>query len=148
MPHLFYQHIAMQHTDAMGIVYFANYLALAEQARAALLREAGLPLQSLAIDFGGAFAVRNIQATFLKPAHLGDQVRIQTALTEASGATATLAQDIFRESNLLVQTRVCLAWIQNNGRVGRIPSTLIRALETHLPDAEGKVADHLPAQRR
>ena len=46
-------------TDAVGIVYHANYLRFAERARTEFLRLAGIDQRPLAADRGVAFAVRS-----------------------------------------------------------------------------------------
>ena len=55
-------------TDLAGIVYYANYLKFIERARSEWVRSIGLDQNVLRKDHGLVFAVRKIEADYLKSA--------------------------------------------------------------------------------
>lgn len=68
--------VRFQDTDAAGVVYFANGLALCHEAYEASLAESGVPLRSF---FGGSIvAVPIVHASidFLQPLYCGDRLLI------------------------------------------------------------------------
>jgi len=63
------------HTDQMGVVYYANYLVYFEMARAAMLREVGLPYGELEKQ-GLALPVIEASCLYKHPARYDDEVRV------------------------------------------------------------------------
>ena len=57
--HILPLRVYYEDTDAIGIVYYANYLKFAERARTEMLRMVGIQQQAMSRDFGLAFAVRD-----------------------------------------------------------------------------------------
>ena len=55
-------------TDLAGIVYYANYLKFIERARSEWVRNLGLDQNVLRKDHGIVFAVRKVEADYLKSA--------------------------------------------------------------------------------
>ena len=53
-------------TDLAGIVYYANYLKFIERARSEWVRNIGLDQNVLRNDFGIVFAVRKVEADYIK----------------------------------------------------------------------------------
>ena len=70
-------------TDAMGIVYYANYLKFFERARTEWLRDLGFAksgAEMLGDSQQIAFVVRRCDIRFLKPAYHDDWLRIESML--------------------------------------------------------------------
>lgn len=111
-------------TDAAGIVYYANYLKMAERARTELLRLLGLDHRAMRESFGCAFAVRRCSVDYRRPARLDDLVTIRTRLTGLSGARMDLAQDVLRGEELLAALVVDLVMLGEGLRPVRIPAAL------------------------
>jgi acyl-CoA thioester hydrolase len=108
-------------TDAVGIVYYANYLKFIERARTEALLARGLGLASLRERHGVAFVVREVTARYLAPARLEDQLVVTTRLVSLDRARIVLAQDVLRDGQALVKCRLDLACIGPTGRPVRIP---------------------------
>jgi tol-pal system-associated acyl-CoA thioesterase len=72
-------------TDAAGIVYYANYLRFIERGRTEFLRALGHDQHRLMKE-GVAFAVRSVQAEYLKPARLDDLLTVDTTIAELGRA--------------------------------------------------------------
>ena len=126
--HVFVVRVYFEDTDAIGIVYNANYLKFAERARTEMLRELGLEHARMIGEEKRAFAVRRCTAEFTKPARLDDLLEVHTRLLTVSGASCDLIQDVKRQSVTLVTLRFNLACMTVSGRATRIPPALRTAL--------------------
>lgn len=115
-------------TDAAGIVYYANYLRFIERGRTELLRSLGHAQHQLMLE-GVAFAVRSVDAQFLKPAKLDDLLTIETAVVGLGRAQVTFVQRILRENELLLDAKIRVACI-DPGRGKPVP--MPRALHQQL----------------
>ena len=115
-------------TDAVGVVYHANYLRFAERARTEMLRCLGLEHGSLSARLGLAFTVRRCVIDYLAPARLDDRLEVRTGLIRLGGASLDLEQRIFRNDRILVRMDVRLALISSVLRAVRLPQALIDAL--------------------
>ena len=122
-------------TDAMGIVYYANYLRFFERARTEFLRAGGFEKSGSDVngsDEKQAFVVRRCDIRFLKPAYHDDLLRIESQLLAPQNGkkplTIDMAQNIYRDndkkSELLVRFRVNLALVNQNGKVATLPDNL------------------------
>ena len=108
-------------TDAGGVVYYANYLKFAERARSELLRAFGVSQKALAEAGGPIFTVRRVEADFLRPAYLDDELEVRTTVLEHGGARVAMGQVIGRDQEDLVRMRVEIACVNAKGRATRIP---------------------------
>ncbi len=97
-------------TDAAGIVYYANYFRFIERGRTELLRTLGHDQNEL-MQGGIAFAVRSVNAEFLKPAKLDDLLTIQTAIAKLGRAQVSFAQRVLRDNELLLEANIRVACI-------------------------------------
>jgi acyl-CoA thioester hydrolase len=101
-------------TDALGMVYHANYLRYFERARVEWLRALGVELPELAARQRQAFVVRRVDITYLRPAALGDQVEATVEVINIRGCDVELRQTIVRGAQLLTQARVQIVYIDLN----------------------------------
>jgi acyl-CoA thioester hydrolase len=122
-------------TDAVGVVYHANYLRFAERARTEMLRCLGLEHSALSARLELAFTVRRCAVDYLAPARLDDRLEVRTGLTRLGGASLDLEQRILRDERLLVRMDVRLALISPALRAVRLPQALIEALAPLRHDA-------------
>ena len=117
-------------TDAGGVVYYANYLRFLERARTELLRSLGFGQAVLAEQAGIAFAVRSLNAEFLKPARLDDQLEVSTGIESLGRAQAVFEQRIERAGETLLTARVRLACLDlARGRATAIPDDIHEAFK-------------------
>ncbi|MBX9847848.1 MAG: tol-pal system-associated acyl-CoA thioesterase [Rhodocyclaceae bacterium] len=93
-------------TDAAGVVYYANYLRFIERARTDWLRTLGVDQGSLIATHGIAFAVRSLQADYLKPARLDDELFVHSTLEEVGRAQVVFQQNVLRGQELLFSATV------------------------------------------
>lgn len=126
--HRFECRVYYEDTDLAGIVYHANYLKFIERARSTLVREAGVDQMALKRDLGLVFAVRDLRATYLRPARLDDVLEVRTVPGQASPARLTFAQDVFRGPERLFSAEVTVICLHDSGRPVRLPAEICRKL--------------------
>lgn len=123
MLHEYFARIYYQDTDAAGIVYHANYLALAERARTEALREMGAPHARLIEEHGVMFVVRRVNLHYQRPARIDEVIRITTSFRAVNAASVTLHQNFWRDSDSLAVLELGLACVRvGDGRPARIPA--------------------------
>jgi acyl-CoA thioester hydrolase len=111
-----------QDTDAGGIVYHANYLAFAERARTEALRAMEIPHTDMLARHGVMFVVRRAVLDYQRPARLDDELVVETRIRQVGGATATLRQNFWRDSDSLAVLEVSLGCVRpGTGRAARMP---------------------------
>ncbi|AWB47654.1 tol-pal system-associated acyl-CoA thioesterase [Gemmobacter aquarius] len=127
--HEFPVRVYYEDTDLAGIVYYANYLKFIERARSEWVRGLGIDQGALKRDHGIVFAVRRVEADYLRPARFDDLLRVTTALVELGGARIVLDQAVWRGDEALFTARVVLVCLSDAGSAARMPADL-RALLT------------------
>jgi acyl-CoA thioester hydrolase len=84
---------------------------------------------------GFAFVVRSMQLEYLKPARMDDVLDIVTAPEEVKGASITLAQQVRRGDDVLVDAKVRVAFV-SGGRARPIPKPLRLAMKAGVANSE------------
>jgi len=115
-------------TDAVGLVYHANYLKFAERARTEMLRRLGIEQGRLRAETGVSFVVRRGTLDFRTPARLDDDLVVATTLRALGAASLELDQAVRRGGESLVLLSFQIAAIGRNGRPQRLPAALRTAL--------------------
>ena len=121
--HEFTLRVYHEDTDLAGIVYYANYLKFIERGRSEWVRERGVDQARLREETGVVFAVRRVEADYLRPAVFGDTLTVQTDLVDLGGARIVLDQAVLRGAERLFVARVTLVCLGPSGAV-RIPADL------------------------
>lgn len=116
-------------TDSVGIVYYANYFKFIERARTELLRECGINHQKLYSDFGLKIAVWKVEAHYIHPAMVDDQLSVVTYYDDCTGAKIKLQQFVRRSNKVLFESLVTLVCIDRRFRPARIPLVLRNAVK-------------------
>ncbi len=123
-------------TDAGGVVYYANYLRMAERARTEMLRLMGVNHAEAARTDGIALAVRRCEVDYLRPARLDDALHIHTRLLKVGGASMNMEQIIRRAGEDLVRMTLRIACVSRAGGAARLPDRLQSALQKFLTEHE------------
>lgn len=129
MPHHFSTRVYYEDTDMAGIVYYANYLKYIERARSAWIADLGIDQKRLKDQEGIVFAVRRVEADYLKPAVFDDVLSVTTMLAEIKPARLFLAQDISRDGEVLFRSKVTIIAMDLEGRPKRLPALLQQKLQ-------------------
>ncbi len=111
-------------TDLAGIVYYANFLRFIERARTEWVRALGVDQGALKRDEGIVFAVRRVEADYLKPARFDDLLTVTTRLIDLGGARIDLEQEVRRGGERLFAARVVLVCLSDAGGAARIPPAI------------------------
>jgi len=111
-------------TDAGGVVYYANYLKFFERCRTEWLRSFGIDQAILARDQGLQFVVAQIEAKYLAPAQLDDELIIEARVI-GMGRCSMLFEQIARRAGLtLACARVKIACVDSQRRPARLPEVI------------------------
>ena len=124
MKHSFSLRVYYEDTDLAGIVYYANYLKFIERARTEWVRMLGIDQARLRTHGGIVFAVRRIEADYLRPAKFDDELVVETRQIAVSGARIVREQDITRMGERLFAARVTLVCLTDDGHPARLPAEL------------------------
>ena len=129
--HRFCLRVYYEDTDALGMVYYANYLKYAERARTEMIRLLGFA--TISRDNNTAFAVRRCAVDYLRPARLDDELEVVSGLIAIGGASFDLEQTVMRDGDRLVRLEVRLAMLSSSsGRPTRLPGDFRSALQPFL----------------
>lgn len=124
MAHRFPVRVYYEDTDLAGIVYYANYLKFIERGRSEWVRALGIDQVALRRDEGIVFAVRRVEADYLRPAHFDNELMVETDLTLLGGARIVLRQAVLRDGDTLFEAVVTLVAISSEGRAVRLSERL------------------------
>jgi acyl-CoA thioester hydrolase len=123
-PHQFRTRVYYEDTDLAGIVYYANYLKFIERARTEWVASLGVDQMALKAREGIVFAVRRVEADFLRPAKFGDDLLVETTLQSLGGARIVLEQVVLRGGERLFVAMVTLVCMGEDGHAARLPVDL------------------------
>ncbi len=108
-------------TDAMGVVYHANYLRWFEVGRVELLRRRGLAYRELTRR-GIHLPVTRAEVRYLAPARYDDGLVIHAEVRELKRASISFAYRIERDDGTpLAEGCTTHAFTDDRGRVVRVP---------------------------
>ena len=119
--HHFALTVYFEDTDTAGVVYYANYLKFMERARSDMLRAVGVDQRDVLDSGGGAYYVAQVSIRYVKPAKLGDDLVVVSAVETVRAASVEIHQRVIRGSELLTDARVTAAFLDANGRPQRQP---------------------------
>ncbi|WP_374432951.1 tol-pal system-associated acyl-CoA thioesterase [Tabrizicola sp.] len=120
-PHQFHTRVYYEDTDLAGIVYYANYLKFIERARTEWVEALGVDQVALKAREGIVFAVRRVEADYLRPAKFADALVVETRLQALGGARIVLEQVVTREGERLFAAVVTLVCLTEDGHAARLP---------------------------
>jgi 1,4-dihydroxy-2-naphthoyl-CoA hydrolase len=89
MPFVYARTVHFADTDAAGVMFFANYLAVCHEAYEEALGAAGINLQTFFSDHGVVVPIAKSEAEYLRPLACGDKLAVDLtveALTDKSFA--------------------------------------------------------------
>ena len=120
--------IYIEDTDAGGIVYYVNYLKFMERARTEMLRACGFGKAAL-FDDELMFVVRAIDAQYLLPARLDDELIVTAKICERGAAQLLFEQRILRAAETLCSGVVHVVCVDRKTmKPRRLPPSVVAAL--------------------
>lgn len=118
-------------TDLAGLVYYANYLKFIERGRSEWIRALGVDQRQMKAA-GLVFAVRRVEADYLKPARFDDELTVRTQLVSETGVRIVLDQAVLRGASVLFTAQVTLICMNEAGGVQRMSADIRRKLAPSL----------------
>ena len=104
-------------TDAMGVVYYGNYLRIYEAARGDFLHKVGMPFSKMASELNIVCPVANAEINYHKPAVLDEEITVKTSIISLRGARMVFDQRIFNaKDELLNDIKVTVAFVDMEKR--------------------------------
>lgn len=97
MPYSYQRTVHFQDTDAAGVVYFANVLAMCHEAYESSLATAGINLQTFFNGSEVAVPIVHASIDFLKPMFCGDRLQIFLNSMQITAGEFELYYQIFTE---------------------------------------------------
>ena len=122
-------------TDAGGIVYYANYLKFLERARTEALVTLGFNNKKIKEDFGSLIIVKSCNIEYKKPAYLEDELNIRSFVKSITKTSFFMNQFISKGEDIIVEAKIHLVFVNNEGKPMRIPGTLFQDLKPYFCDS-------------
>ena len=119
-------------TDASSRVYYANYLKYLERGRSDLLYKLGFDHKNLLSKFNFYFVVKSCNIEYVKPAYFEDTLELKTKIINISKAKIEFNQSIYRENILLVDSKITIVSVNNNGKIFKMPNEILEILNQEL----------------
>ena len=112
-------------TDAMGIVYYANYLRWLEVGRTELMRSLGIAYKEME-DRGAFLPVSEVFCKYHASARYDDILIIETAVDFLRRASIQFSYRILRKSDgtLLITGSTLHAFVDREGKIVKVPPAL------------------------
>lgn len=118
-------------TDAMGIVYHANYLPWCECARLRLIESFGVKYTDI-VSQGFHLPVISVRVDYKYPARFGDTVEIRAAITQPPTVKIKIDYQITANGRLLAEASTEHVFVDMNGRPVKPPSDFMAALRAAM----------------
>lgn len=126
LPEIWHAHrVSYGETDAMGVVYYSNYLHWFEMARSEYIREQGMSY--VLIEQRGVYLpVISASCRYFKPARFDDLVFIRAAISSWGRASFTFDYEVINENRSIVLAvgQTGHACVNDQGRPVRVPQWL------------------------
>ena len=121
-------------TDAGGVVYYANYLKFLERARTEALVTLGLSNKKIKEDFGALIIVKSCNIEYKISAYLEDELNIRSFVKSVTKTSFFMNQFISRGGDIIVEAKVHLVFVNNEGKPMKIPETLFQDFKPYFCD--------------
>ena len=109
-------------TDAMGVVYYGEYLTYFEDGRVAYLQQKGIPYS--AMEAAGVFMpVAEAYCKYHAPARFEDELAVEASIGEAGRAKVRFDYVVKRGDEVLAEGYTVHAARGRDGRPVRIPAS-------------------------
>jgi 4-hydroxybenzoyl-CoA thioesterase len=104
-------HVEWGDCDPAGIVYYPRYFAYFDNCTAALFEAAGLPKHEMLKAYGiVGIPMVDTRARFLAPSHFGDDVIVESSITEWRRSSFDVQHKLFRREVLAVECSETRVW--------------------------------------
>ncbi|HWK84345.1 MAG TPA: tol-pal system-associated acyl-CoA thioesterase [Caldimonas sp.] len=117
-------------TDAVGVVFYANYLKFFERARTEWLRGLGFAQERMRAEAGIAFVVTETSVRYRLPARLDDLLDVTVQVVHRGLASLVVAQRASRAGEVLAEGTIRIGCIElGTFRPRRFPDDILTQLK-------------------
>jgi acyl-CoA thioester hydrolase len=110
--------------DPMGLVHHSQYLKYFEIGRTEFLRSAGGRYRD--VEASGLFVVvAHVDCKYRAAAKYDDLIDVTTRMVKVTAAKIVHQYEIRRDGQLLVEATVTLACVDRQGRLQRVPESVL-----------------------
>lgn len=127
IPHEFTFRPGLRHIDGQGILYHAEYLGFADQARTEFLRHYGYP-PARWIQEGITFVVRKCAIRYLQRVYFDDEITIKTQIAKLHAMHLDMDQTFWRHNLSAATLQVQIVCVSLEGRLQPLPESLAKTL--------------------
>lgn len=124
--------VRYQETDAMGIVYHANYLTWFEIARVDMLDKLNVPYRELEAQ-GYLLPVLEASLKYKKPAKFDDRLTVSASIRELPSVRITVYYEVRRGNERLASGGTMHAFIGKDGYPVKPPDAFMEKVSEHFP---------------
>jgi acyl-CoA thioester hydrolase len=121
-------------TDSGGVVYYANYLRFLERARTEALVSLGFSNKRIKDEFGALIIVKSCNIDYKKSAYLEEELSIRSFIKSITKTSFFMNQFVSRENEIIVEAKVHLVFINDNGKPIKIPDILFQNFKPFFCD--------------
>lgn len=132
MKHTIDYRVYYEDTDALGIMYHANYISFCERGRSELLRHIGLPASTTHETIGVTFVIRHMVCDYLQMVHLDDLLTVETAVKTMKNSSFVMQQSIKRHDKAVFTMDITIVCMDQNQKPVKIPEKLRTKFEDYL----------------
>ncbi len=137
MAYIYTTRIRYHHTDRMGVVYYADYLKLFEEARTDFLRDNGFPYKDIEDNKGIFFPVSEVYVKYAAPLYYDDEVRISVGLADVRRVRFSVTYQVTAGAGTMTtQGYTVHPVIDRKGRPVRLPDDLREFIERQTAETE------------
>jgi 4-hydroxybenzoyl-CoA thioesterase len=97
--------------DPAEIVFYANYFRWFDDCTTALFLAAGLPIRDLFRSYGVmGIPIVDAQARFITPSTYGDELEVESRITELRKSSFVITHRFFRDGDLTLEGQETRVW--------------------------------------
>lgn len=126
--------VQLHHTDAYGIIFFANQFKFCHDAFQAFLDQVGLPMPPTRPSAGAMMVIVHAESDYKTPVRLGDRLRLDVVIERLGTTSLTERTTITNQHGALVgvvRTVHVTIDAATNAKVP-LPESLRAAFQPHL----------------
>ena len=136
MPHCCALRVRFYELDPYGHVNHSVYVQYFEVARSEALAAVGMGLDSLQADRGLNLVVVEIHTRFIASAVMGDDLTVESGLSNVGRAKATWLQRLVRGDEVIAAQEMVSACVGAQGKPLRFPADMVEALAEYQVPAD------------
>ena len=106
-------------TDRMGVTHHSNYVRWMEEARIELMDRTGFPYIKMEEE-GIIVPVKSLRVDYLKPCTFGDEVEIETHITDFNGVVITMSYEMRVKDESVCKAASEHVFLDRNGKFVRM----------------------------